>query len=197
MRKLLGSLLLLASLSVYADNNQNSNSMSTMDNSKMMYFDFGLGVGSASGWQQGSLAISPMTMGFYMNKNLGIEIGMDTQPDGGNNAGQAMVMSYHLAAKGVLPLSSVFSLYGKLGLGVNAYEGEQVATNGLGGMQMVNQASIGAYGAAGMQFNFSKNFALYLEGSGVAIPEIGNNGNPNNGSFGSTYQGVFGLEVRI
>ncbi len=193
MRKLLGSLLVLASLSVYADNN--SNSMGTMDNSKMMYFNFGLGVGSATGWQQGSLAISPMTMGFYMNKNLGVEIGMDAQPDGGNSAGQAMIMSYHLAAKGVLPLSSVFSLYGKLGLGVNAYEGEQVAA--IGGMQMINQASLGAYGAGGMMFNFNKNFGLYLEASGIAVPQIGNNGNPNNGSFGSTYQGVFGLEVRI
>jgi hypothetical protein len=191
MKKLLCSLLVLASVGAYADNSN------AMDNSKMMYFDFGLGLGSASGWQQGSLAISPMTMGFYMNKNLGIEVGMDTQPDGGNSAGQAMIMSYHLAAKGVLPLSSVFSLYGKLGLGVNAYEGEQIATNGLGGMQMVNQASIGAYGAGGMMFNFNKNFGLYLEASGIAIPEIGNNGKPSNGSFGSTYQGVFGLEVRI
>lgn len=193
MRKLLGSLLVLASLSVYADNN--SNSMGTMDNSKMMYFNFGLGVGSATGWQQGSLAISPMTMGFYMNKNLGVEIGMDAQPDGGNSAGQAMIMSYHLAAKGVLPLSDVFSLYGKLGLGVNTYEGEQGSP--LGGMQMINQASLGAYGAGGMMFNFNKNFGLYLEASGIAVPQIGNNGNPNNGSFGSTYQGVFGLEVRI
>jgi|GEM_PF-862950 len=193
-KKLLSAILVLSSLGVYADSNQNSNGMG-MDDSKMMYFDFGLGVGSATGWNQGSLAISPMTMGFYMNKNFGVEIGMDTQPDGGNSAGQAMVMTYHLAAKGVLPLASVFSLYGKVGLGVNAYEGEQAAP--IGGMQMINQASVGLYGAAGMQFNFNKNFALYLEGSGVAIPGLGNNGNTNNGSFGSTYQGVFGLEVRI
>src|SRR5579863_783332 len=193
MRKLLSAILVLSSIGVYADNN--SNTMNSIDNSKMMYFDFGLGVGSATGWNQGSLAISPMTMGFYMNNNFGVEIGMDAQPDGGNSSGQAMIMTYHLAAKGVLPLASVFSLYGKLGLGVNAYEGEQGAPTG--GMQMINQASIGLYGAAGMQFNFNKNFALYLEASGVAIPQIGNNGNPNNGSFGSTYQGVFGLEVTI
>jgi hypothetical protein len=192
MKKLLVAVSLLSSLNVYAINSETMNNAS---DAKMMYFDFGLGAGSATGWGQGSLAVSPMTMGFYMNKNLGIEAGMDALPDGGNSSGEAMIMSYHLAAKGVLPLSNVFSIYGKAGLGVNTYEGEQGAPTG--GMQMINQASIGLYGAGGVQFNFNKNFALYLEGSGIAVPEIGNNGNPNNGSFGSTYQGVVGLEVRL
>ena len=173
----------------------NANTDQQMDMSKMMYFDFGAGIGGASGCNSGATtAINAMTMGGYFNNNLGIEAGMDALPEGSNSAGQAMIMTYHLAAKGVLPLSEVFSLYGKAGLGINQYEGEAPSNNG---MAMVNQASFGLYYAGGMQFNFSKNIAIYLEGSGVGIPAWGNNGNANAGSFGSTYMGTLGLEVRI
>lgn len=187
MKKILVSVLAISAFSVFADNNLNSNNMNKM------YFDFGLGVGSASQWNQNSLAINAMTMGFYMNKYLGVEAGMDVLPDGNTSTGQAMAMTYHLAAKGILPLSQVFSLYGKAGLGVNAYEGEMPSN----GMVMANQASLGLYYAGGMQFNLSKNFAFYLEGSSVAVPQIGGNGDTSKGSFGSTYMGTVGLEVRI
>lgn len=192
----LNKLLLCLSLVTFSSLSLADNIVTTqpMDMSKMMYFDFGLGVGGASGWNSGAnTAINAMTMGGYFNKNLGIEIGMDVLPDGSNSAGQAMIMTYHLAAKGVLPLSEVFSLYGKAGIGINQYEGETPAN----GMAMTNQASFGLYYAGGVQFNFNKNFAIYLEGSGVGVPNIGNNGNANAGAFGSTYMGTLGMEVRI
>jgi hypothetical protein len=189
MKKIILSALLLSSITISA------HSMAT-DESKKMYFNFGLGVGSASEWNQNSLALNAMTMGFYLKKNLGVEVGMDALPGGGNSSGKAMIMSYHLAAKGLLPLSDLFSLYGKAGLGVNAYEGEGPAT-GMMGMRMVNQASAGLYYAAGVHFNFNENFGLYAEGAGIAIPKIGNNGKTQNGSFGSTYQATLGLEVRL
>lgn len=185
--------LSLCSLSsiVFADNMHNS------DSEKMMYFDFGVGVGGASGWTTGpTIAVNAMTMGGYLNKNFGVEVGMDSLPDGANDSGQAMIMTYHLAAKGVLPLADAFSLYGKAGLGVNQYEGEAPAGSGMG-MAMVNQASFGLYYAGGLQLNLNKSFALYIEGSGVGVPNVGNNGNVNEGSFGSTYMGTFGLEFRI
>lgn len=201
MKQLLSAILLLSAFGAYATNINNNNESSSsnfmqgsMDNSKMMYLDFGLGVGGASGWGQSSLAINAMNMGFYMNKNLGVEVGMDALPDGADSAGQAMIMSYHMAAKGILPLSNVFSLYGKAGVGVNSYEGEQLGSNG---MAMANQVSVGLYYAGGMQFNFNKNFALYLEGSGIAAPAVGNNKNNNYGNFGSSYMGTLGLEIRI
>lgn len=194
-KKLLGISLLSASINVFATENMNNMSdMSSMNHSNMMYLDFGLGVGGASGWGQSSLAINAMTMGFYLNKNLGIEVGMDALPDGANSAGQSMIMSYHMAAKGMLPLSNVFSLYGKAGVGVNSFSGEQLGTNGMG---MANEVSLGLYYAGGMQFNFNKNFALYLEGSGIAGSAIGNNHSSNVGNFGSSYMGTLGLEVRI
>jgi hypothetical protein len=164
---------------------------SMLNNINMMYFDFGIGMGTATGWNQNSLALNAMTMGAYMNDNLGVEVGMDTLPNGGNSAGEAMIMSYHLAAKGILPLSTAFSLYGKAGFGVNAYEGESPSPD----MNMDNQSSAGLYYAAGVKYNMNTHFALYLEGSGIAVPIIGNNGNTELGSFGSTYQGTLGLEL--
>lgn len=160
----------------------------------MMYLDFGIGIGTADQFIGSSLAVNAADMGFYFNKNFGVEVGMDALPDGANGTGQAMIMSYHMAAKGVLPFSDDFDLYGKAGLGVNSYEGE--APNSTY-MSMTNQASIGLYYAAGLQFNFNKNFGVYLEGSSIAVPNIGNNGSVAQGSFGSTYMGTVGLEARI
>lgn len=197
MQKLLSIVLVGLSINALAIGNSDNNgnlSNSLMDHSNMMYLDFGLGVGGATSWNQTSLAINAMDMGLYVNKNLGVEIGMDALPNGANSAGQSMIMSYHMAAKGILPLSNMFSLYGKAGVGVNAFSGEQLGTNG---MAMANEVSLGLYYAGGMQFNFNKNFAIYLEGSGIAGAPVGNNSNANTGGFGSTYMGTLGLEVRI
>lgn len=208
MKKILASILITTSALTFADTGMNMDMMG-MGNSaptpgetniaKSMYFDFGLGVGSASGLSSSAnTAINAMTMGAYFSNNLGVEVGMDTLPNGSNSNGQAMIMTYHLAAKGVLPLSQVFNLYAKGGLGINQYQA-QIMNNDMNvmGMQMINQTSFGLYYAGGMQFNFNRNFAIYLEGSGVAVPGIGNNGNAAMGSLGSTYMGTLGLEIRI
>jgi hypothetical protein len=191
MKKWVSLFLLLSSLTVYADNSQTN--MPGMNSFQTMYFNFGIGVGGASDWNQNSLALNAMTMGVYMTPNFAIETGMDALPDGANSAGQAMIMSYHVAVKGVLPLFSAFSVYTKLGLGINAYEGESPAQN----MAMVNQVSAGLYYAGGIRYDFNSHFGIYLEESGIAVPNIGNNGNTNSGSFGTTYQGTLGLEVRM
>ena len=197
MKKIILSVLLLASITVSAHSMEGSNM--SMGDSKKMYFNFGAGIGSASDWNQDSLALNAMTMGFYMNKKLGVEVGMDTLP-GSGTGNNSMIMSYHLAAKGMLPLSDLFSLYAKAGVGVNAYQSETQTTNMMGmpmQMQMVNQSSAGVYYAGGLQFNFNENFGLYAEMAGIAVPRIGNNGSTHTGSLGSTYQGTCGLEVRL
>ena len=191
MKKIvLGLAMFLGAVAAHADT---TSQMGPMSNSKTMYFDFGLGAGSASNWDKTSLAVNAMTMGVYLNKNLGVEVGMDDLPDGSNSGGQAMTMVYHLAAKGVLPLQHNFALFGKAGLGVNAYEGEAPSNN----MNMVNQASVGLYYAAGAQYNFNQTFSLYIQGSGVAVPNIGSNDSSKDGRFGTTYMGTIGLEVKI
>lgn len=194
MRKLKCLLGVLTINFAYADE-QSMGSAKDQRDIEAMYFNFGLGIGGASGWtSSATTAINAMTMGVYVNKNLGVEAGMDVLPNGNSSAGQGMVMSYHLAAKGVLPLSNVFSLYGKAGLGINQYEGENPSNNG---MSMANQVGYGLYYAGGAMFNFNKTFGIYVEGSGIADPNLGNNANANIGNFGSTYMGTLGLEVRI
>lgn len=135
--------------------------------------------------------IVPFFKRIIVIKNLAVEVGMDALPDGDNAGGQAMIMTYHMAAKGIIPLSDWFSLYGKAGLGINQYEGETPSN----GMNMSNQVGFCLYYAAGVSFDLSKNFAIYVEGSGVAVPNIGNNGNTAEGGYGSTYMGTCGLEV--
>lgn len=201
IKKILTPLLALLLITpVFADDTSSGQSMNMSNSSnakdiEAMYFNFGLGIGGASGWTSGaSTAINAMTMGVYLDKYFGIEAGMDVLPEGSSDAGQAMIMSYHLAAKGVLPLANVFSLYAKAGLGINQYEGEAPSDMG---MAMANQVGYGLYYAGGAMFNFNRNFSIYLEGSGIADPNLGNNANPAVGNFGSTYMGTLGLEFRI
>lgn len=203
MKNILCLTLLILSINSYAASSDNMNGMSgmnmdsMMNHSTMMYLDFGLGIVGAGGWDQASWAINAMTMGISLNKNLGVEVGMDALPNGANSAGQAMIMSYHMAAKGILPLSDSYSLYGKAGLGVNTYSGSEISNNSMSMGGMANLVSMGLYYAGGMQFNFNKNFAIYVEGSGIAAAPMGNNSSTNTGWSGSSYMGTIGLEVRI
>lgn len=190
MKKLVFLCLFTPFISVYAVNNpSNSSNMEAngqMNKPTMMYFDFGLGVGSASNWTSSSLAIQAMNMGIMGNKYVAAEVGMGMLPSGETSTGNAMIMTYHIAAKGLLPLSDVFALYGKAGVGVNS----NMAMND-------NSSGLGLYYAGGMQFNFNRNFGVFLEGSGVAIPSGLDNIGNHAGNVGSTYMGTFGLHVSI
>jgi hypothetical protein len=191
MKKILSAAcLLLMSLGIA---NAMNAPTSVVNDNNMMYLNFGLGMGTATGWNQNSLALNAMTMGVYLQPTLAAEIGMDSLPDGGNAGGQGMIMAYHLAVKKLFPVSQHISVYGKAGLGINSNEGEAPSA----GMYMINQVSAGLYYAAGVQYNFNNRVGLYVEGSGIAVPVIGNNGSIADGSFGSTYQGTLGIELRI
>jgi hypothetical protein len=167
--------------------------MSSMDMPNMMYMDFGIGIGTASNWSSSSLALDAMTMGIYATRNLGVEIGMGMLPNGVYQGSGAMNNTFHLAAKGILPLSNVFSLYGKLGVGVNAGMGSTMSMGmmNMHDMTMITPTNAGVFYGVGINFDLSKRFGLYVENSGVAIIPGGNSG------FGNTNQTTFGLEVRI
>jgi hypothetical protein len=180
--------------------NMDNMDMSTMNSSKsnMMYMDFGLGIGTVANWEGQSLAINAMTMGFYYKPNLGVEIGMDMLPNGSYENNGAMINSFHLDAKAIWPVSKAFNLYGKLGLGVNAGQGTSSSSMTMDGMdmmedmKMITTVNVGPYYGAGVQFNLSPKFALYLEDSGVIAI-----GNSNGNSFGSTNLVTAGLEIRM
>ncbi|MBP9726625.1 MAG: hypothetical protein KBD83_04065 [Gammaproteobacteria bacterium] len=200
MKKLLFVLLSLITAFSYAENtitscNSSASGMSSMSN--MMYMDFGLGAGTASNWSGSAMALNVMTMGFYYKPNLGIEIGMDMLPNGSYDDSGAMINTFHLAAKGILPLTNVYSVYGKLGLGINAGQGTETTDSMMNGMnmqdmQMITPVDVGPYYGVGVQFNISQKFAVYLENSGVvAVSSTSSSG------FGSTNITTMGLEVRM
>ena len=193
MKKLLCVLLSTIAVCSYAEETPKMMTMPTM-----MYMDFGLGVGTASHWSDSTaMAINVMTMGFYVKPNLGVELGMDMLPNGTYEDSSAMINSFHVAAKGLLPLSSQWNLYGKLGLGINAGQGTETTDSMMAGMnmqemQMIMPVDVGPYYGAGVQFNLSEKFALYLEDSGViAVSHTSSN------SFGNTNITTMGLEVRM
>ena len=194
MKKLL--LLLLSTMTVCSYADEAPKMMMPMPT--MMYMDFGLGMGNASHWTDNSaMAINVMTMGFYVKPNLGIELGMDMLPNGTYDGSDAMINSFHVAAKRLLPLSQSFNLYGKLGLGINAGQGTETSDSMMQGMnmqdmQMIMPVDVGPYYGLGVQFDLSEKFALYLEDSGViAVSHTSSN------SFGNTNITTMGLEVRM
>lgn len=200
MKKILFVILSTIAVFSYAENtsiNTASSSSGMVSMSNMMYMDFGLGVGTANNWSGTSMALNVMTMGFYYKPNLGVELGMDMLPNGTYDDSGAMINTFHLAAKGILPLNNEFNLYGKLGLGINAGQGTETSDSMMNGMnmqdmQMITPVDIGPYYGVGMQFNLSKKFALYFEDSGVLA--VSSASSPN---FGSTNIITMGLEVRM
>lgn len=193
-KKLIAFLFTVAICSTHAE----STMMDMSNMSNMMYMDFGMGVGSADHWSGSSMAINAMTMGYYVKPNLGVEIGMDMLPNGTYDDNGAMINSFHVAAKGIFSYTDIINFYGKLGLGVNAGQGNTTTNSTMGSMemsdmQMITPVDVGPYYAAGMQFNLSKKFAIYLEDSGV----IAVSSTTSDDNFGSTNMVTAGVEIRM
>lgn len=96
---------------------------------------------------------------------------------------------FDVAAKGILPLSSIFSLYGRLGAAVdfNSFSGTSTSS---APCSYCNQgASFMWLAGAGMSFKLSQRFELHLEDTAY-IPQ-GDSGSPmgftNLVLFGSQY----------
>lgn len=107
--------------------------------------------------------------GYMFNKYVGLEGGLTYSPgysySGG--AGGSYNSSYWMldgAVKGVLPLSDVFALYGKLGLAFNHYTSSWDGCNGGGcGSPSYSGSNVGLLVGAGAQFNLSRQWSLHLE----------------------------------
>lgn len=193
MKKLLAGFLSTLALCAHAENM--TMDMSSMPN--MMYMDFGLGMGSANNWSDGSMAINVMTMGYYVKPNLGVEIGMDMLPNGTYDDNGAMINSFHMATKGIFSYADAINFYGKLGLGINAGQGNKTTNTMMDGMnmqdmQMITPVDVGPYYAIGMQLNMTKKLAIYLEDSGVVAVS-----STTSDNFGSTNMVTAGVEIRM
>ncbi|MCC2624278.1 MAG: hypothetical protein K0R14_151 [Burkholderiales bacterium] len=110
--------------------------------------------------------------GYMFNDYLGVEGGIMhnlgfTMPDAAPFVGYTRLDA---AAKGVLPLASVFALYGKLGVGSNTYHSWEGICPWCSD---ASNSNVGLFIAAGTQFNFSKTWSLNFEYSVVTGPNPG------------------------
>ena len=76
---------------------------------------------------------------------------------------------YDGAVKGVVPLGNLVSLYGKLGVGINNYDG------------LFSNSSVGLLYGGGVSFNVAHNWQLHVEDYTVSGP------NPNFLMFGAHF----------
>lgn len=154
-----------------------------------MYMDFGMGVGEAAGWSKKSLALDAMTMGMYMymKKNLALELGMGMLTEGTYKYHDARVNNFHFAGKARLPLTNLFSVYGKLGVGISLGQGHVSNTPTAVAMPIMT-TYVGPYYGGGVQFKLSNHLALYVEDSGIVVVQ-------QHQEFGSVNQVTLGIEL--
>lgn len=148
MKKIMLALLgAVAFSAAFADNNDVS--------TNPVYVDVNAGMmNSISSGASTSFATN-LNVGYMFNKYWGVEGGGIYSPI--RNASPDNYYSLDGAIKGVLPLSNIFDLYGKLGLAYNMFG---VSWFGSPNNQ---QNSWGALIGVGAQFNINSQWALHLE----------------------------------
>jgi len=172
MKKLLAFILCAVVYVSHADMNDVS------DNH--VYFDFNAGAMNSLSVDTNTSYAGNINAGYMFNNYFGIEGGVIYSPVGilGPAAANNVMNYYSLdaAVKGVIPLSSVFALYGKVGLTQNVFV---INSKNVSGMDSTTD-SIGGIIGAGAQFNLSKNWSLHLEDDYIPVlnPVYGA-GNPN------------------
>lgn len=167
MKRLLTLGLLSASLLAYADT--------------PVYVDTNIGINTS--WDTLGLDAD---MGYMFSKYIGVEGGLTYSPGYSYNWGPYSYSSNYWmfdgAAKGVLPLSDIFSLYGKVGLAFNNYSGSWSGCGNYGcGSPEYSGSNVGLLLAGGVQFNLSRQWSLHVEDHTSTGP------NPNFLMFGGQF----------
>lgn len=145
------------------------------------YIDANVGINTS--WNQLGLNLNG---GYMFSKYLGAEGGFTYSPGYTYNWGPYSYSSSYsmidIAAKGVLPLTSIFAVYGKAGLGFNTYSGNWNCEGRYGcNNPSYYGSNTGLFIAVGGQFNLSKQWSLHVEDYTVTGP------NPNFLVFGAQY----------
>lgn len=129
-------------------------------------------------------------VGYQFNPYFGLEGGFTYSPlsvanSTFSNNVNANYYSVDVAAKGLLPLSREFSLYGKAGLSENWYS----TTISAGGLSASGTGdSAGAIFGLGAQFNISRNWSLHLEDDYTVLFNADGVSNPNIAMIGFGYK---------
>ncbi len=148
------------------------------------YIGANIGYTNIANWWTGAMALT-LNGGYAFDKYFATEAGFtwiypiaiqypsNSGLSGSYSAGQSFL---DVAAKGSIPLSDIFNLYAKLGLGAGFAYNSAYSYNGWNAPAGV---SPGIYMAMGGEFKLSRHFDLTVEDYGL-IPFAGNNyGNIN------------------
>lgn len=165
MKKILLALLCVSSVSSFAES--------------PVYIDANIGLNTS--WSSTALNAD---VGYMFNRYFGIEGGLTYSSGYNYNYGPySWSTNYWMldgAVKGVLPLSDVFALYGKLGLGLNNYTSSWSGCPGCGSPSY-SGSNLGVFVGVGGQFNLSRDWSLHLEDYTTT------GANPNMFMFGAQY----------
>lgn len=146
------------------------------------YLDLNLGANTS--WNTVGLNLDA---GYMFNNYIGLEGGFTYSPGytykwGHNYSYDTSYWMLDGAVKGVLPLTSIFSLYGKLGLAFNNYSGNWYGCQGyMCGGPGYSGSNVGLLMAGGAQFKLSRQWSLHIEDYASTGP------NPNFLMFGGQY----------
>lgn len=160
MKKLLIAVLGILGLNAYADNTAVT---TAADNVSPAYINVNTGIAKLYNLPTGSWS-GALNVGYNYNRNLAVEVGYNLLPS--SQFGTTVTENvFDVAVKGTLPLSDMFSLYGRLGigLGMNDWSGTPnvanciMCENNLNNTYGVGLAGIGA------SFKLSQHFDLRVE----------------------------------
>ncbi len=183
MKKLLiGIILLSGILLAYADEAATPNS-----NGSGAYVNLNFGLANQSYTPTG-LFTTNANVGYNFNHALAVEAGYTNLAGSEFGATQTNNI-FDVAVKGTIPFNSVFSLYGRLGGGLNYFSWGGVANVGTPGWYANQRSSVNFVGLAGIggSFALSRHFDLRLEDT-MFIPMGG--GNPTVGQSNLVLGGV-------
>lgn len=161
MKKLLIALsLVLGSSLVFADATQSSDGSGT-------YINLNTGVATMQGLPTGSWT-GNLNVGYNFNRAFALEGGYNLFAN--QQVGATTTTNiFDVAAKGTLPLSDVFSLYGRLGvgLGINGWSGQSSTSNcelcqSNDSTYMLGLAGIGGSFALDKSFDIRVEDTLYV-----------------------------------
>lgn len=185
LRVLLLSLVSIVAKNAVAATNDADLSSSSANNP--VYINVNAGWGYQNAVPSGSVA-GTLNAGYNFNPYFAVEGGYALL--WGNNYNTTSSNNiFDVAAKGTLPLSSIFSLYGRLGAAVDYNSFSGTSNSGTPCSYCNQGASLMWLAGAGMSFKLSNHFELHVEDTAY-IPE-GDSGSPmgftNLVLFGSQY----------
>lgn len=161
------SALLLSAFTLNA--NASESSSSTITPASPVYINLNTGFATLSNLPTGSWA-GAINAGYNFNNAFAAEIGYSMIPSSQFETTTVMANVFDIAVKGTLAFSNIFSLYGRLGigLGLNSWNGSAptisnciLCTNDISSTYGTGLAGIGA------SFKLSQHFDLRIEDYGL------------------------------